>query len=62
MTKVIDYIIIKDAYAHKDTKVEFKDGKNYIIGNVGSGKTVVLEMISFAFFRDSCFKRERTFL
>lgn len=48
--QVIDYIIVKNSFAHKDTKVEFKPGRNYIIGNYGSGKSELIEMISFAFF------------
>lgn len=48
--KVIDYIIIKNSFAHKDTRVEFKEGRNYIIGNYGSGKSELIEMIGFAFF------------
>ena len=49
--KVINYVHIQNMYAHKDTKLEFTDGKNYIIGPIGSGKTEVLQAIGFAFFR-----------
>lgn len=50
MTKVLDYIHIKNMYAHKDRRIDFSEGKNYIVGNFGSGKSVVLESIAFAFF------------
>ncbi|AND75218.1 DNA double-strand break repair rad50 ATPase [Acinetobacter phage vB_AbaM_ME3] len=49
-SQVIDYIIIKNSFAHKDTRVDFKPGRNYIIGNYGSGKSELIEMIGFAFF------------
>lgn len=37
-------------YAHKDIRIEFTRGKNYIVGPIGSGKTEVLQGIGFAFF------------
>lgn len=43
-------INIKNTYAHKDTKISFKDGINYIVGKNESGKTVVLNMIAYALF------------
>lgn len=48
--KVIDYIIVKNSFAHKNTRIDFKSGRNYIIGNYGSGKSELIEMIGFAFF------------
>ena len=50
MTPTIDYIRIKNSFAHKDTTIKFESGCNYIIGNYGSGKSELLELISFAFF------------
>lgn len=43
-------IIIKNTYAHKNTVINFKEGINYITGKNESGKTVVLNMISYALF------------
>lgn len=48
--KVLEYIHIKNSFAHKDTLVEFSEGKNYIVGNYGSGKSEIIELIGFAFF------------
>ena len=48
--KVIDYIHIKNTFGHKDSKIEFKEGRNYLVGKIGSGKSVVLECIAFAYF------------
>lgn len=48
--KVINYVHIKNMYAHKDTRIEFSEGKNYIVGPIGSGKTEVLQAIAFALF------------
>lgn len=56
--KVINYVHIQNMYAHKDTKLEFTDGKNYIIGPIGSGKTEVLQAIGFAFF-GTCALRDK---
>lgn len=48
--KVINSIVIKNMYAHKDTTIVFSEGKNYIVGPIGSGKTEILQAIGFAFF------------
>ena len=48
--KVINYIHIKNMFVHRDTKIEFTDGKNVIIGDIGKGKTLVNESIAFALF------------
>ena len=37
-------------FVHRDTKIEFTDGKNVIIGDIGKGKTLVNESIAFALF------------
>lgn len=50
MNKVLDYIIVKNSFAHTDTRIDFKEGRNYIVGNYGSGKSELIEMIGFAFF------------
>lgn len=50
MNQVLHYIKIKESFAHKDSHIDFKPGRNYIIGNYGSGKSELLEMIGFAFF------------
>lgn len=46
----IEYIRIKNSFAHKDTTITFDSGCNYIIGNYGSGKSELLELIGFSFF------------
>lgn len=48
--KVINYIHIKNMFVHHDTRIEFTDGKNVIIGDIGKGKTLVNEAIAFALF------------
>lgn len=48
--KVFNYVHIKNMYAHKDTRIDFSEGKNYIIGPIGSGKTEVLQALGFAMF------------
>lgn len=48
--KVINYIHIKNMFVHRDTRIEFTDGKNVIIGDIGKGKTLVNEAIAFALF------------
>ena len=48
--KVIEQLVIKNCFKHKHTTINFEEGLNYIIGPEGSGKTIILEMISFALF------------
>lgn len=48
--KVINYIHIKNMFVHRDTRIEFTDGKNVIIGDIGKGKTLINEAIAFALF------------
>lgn len=50
MSQALDYIIVQNSFAHKNTRVDFKPGRNYIVGNYGSGKSELIEMIGFAFF------------
>lgn len=50
MISTIDFIRIKNSFAHSDTTIKFEAGCNYIIGNYGSGKSELLEMIGFAYF------------
>lgn len=45
-------------FAHTDTRVDFKEGKNYIVGPIGSGKTELLQAISFALF-GTCALRDK---
>lgn len=48
--KVINYIRLCNLFSHKDTRIDFEEGKNYIVGSIGKGKTLVLEGIGFALF------------
>lgn len=50
MISTIDFIRIKNSFAHTDTTIKFEAGCNYVIGNYGSGKSELLEMIGFAYF------------
>lgn len=50
MISTIDFIRIRNSFAHTDTTIKFEAGCNYIIGNYGSGKSELLEMIGFAYF------------
>lgn len=58
--KVINYVHIKNMYAHKDTRIEFSEGKNYIVGPIGSGKTEVLQAIAFALFGTGALRDKAT--
>jgi len=31
MSQALDYIIVQNSFAHKNTRVDFKPGRNYII-------------------------------
>lgn len=48
--KVINYIKLVDLFSHTNTHIDFTEGKNYIVGSIGKGKTLVLEGIGFALF------------
>ena len=48
--RVINYIHIKNMIVHLDKRIEFTEGKNYITGPIGSGKTLINEAIAFSFF------------
>lgn len=50
MAKVLNYIHIKNMFVHKNKRIEFSEGKNYIIGSIGTGKTLINEAIAFCFF------------
>lgn len=54
--KVINSITIKNMYAHQDTTINFSEGKNYIVGPIGSGKTEILQAIGFAYFGTSALR------
>ena len=48
--KVLNYIHLKNMFVHKDKRIEFEAGKNYIVGSIGTGKTLITESIAFALF------------
>lgn len=54
--QVLESISIKNSFAHKNTFIKFKAGRNYIIGGYGSGKSELIEMIGFAFFGSSALR------
>ena len=41
---------IQDFIAHKDTKLEFEKGITIFVGHNGSGKSSVIDAITFALF------------
>jgi len=47
---VIERLVLKDFKSHEDSEIEFTPGLNIFLGEVGAGKTSVLEAISFALF------------
>ena len=50
INKVLESIHLKNFFTHKDVTINFKSGLNYIVGPEGSGKSLILEAISFCFF------------
>lgn len=47
---MIERLILKDFKSHKDSDIKFYPSLNVFLGEVGAGKTSVLEAISFALF------------
>ncbi len=47
---MIKSIALKNWKTHKDTKIEFSKGANILIGQMGAGKSSVMDAISFALF------------
>ena len=47
---MIEYLHLKNFKSHVDTEVKFKPGLNIFLGEVGAGKTSILEAISYALF------------
>jgi exonuclease SbcC len=47
---LIEYLHLKNFKSHVDTEVKFKPGLNIFLGEVGAGKTSILEAISYALF------------
>ena len=47
---MISSISLSNWRCHSSTKLKFKKGTNLIVGKMGSGKSSVLEAISFALF------------
>ena len=43
-------IILKNWKSHENTSLKFSSGVNLLVGAIGTGKTSVLDAISFAFF------------
>lgn len=44
------HLIVKNAFAHKDTVVSFKNGINWLVGENEGGKSELLDMIGYAIF------------
>jgi exonuclease SbcC len=47
---VIERLVLKDFKSHEDSDIEFNQGLNIFLGEVGAGKTSIFEAISFALF------------
>ena len=47
---MIEQLTMKNFKSHEQTKVKFFPGLNIFLGEVGTGKTSILEAISFALF------------
>jgi len=47
---MITDIQLKDFIAHKDTKIEFGKGITIFVGHNGSGKSSIIDAVTFAFF------------
>jgi exonuclease SbcC len=47
---MINQIILKNWKTHLDSNISFSNGTNVIIGNIGTGKTSILDSICFALF------------
>ena len=50
--KILKSVTIKNFQSHEDTKVEFKDGLNVIIGESNTGKTSILRAIKWVIDND----------
>ena len=47
---MIAKIELENVTTHKNTTIEFQDGLNVLIGQNGSGKTTILNMIGYNLF------------
>ncbi|MCK4497791.1 SMC family ATPase [Candidatus Bathyarchaeota archaeon] len=47
---MIERLILKNFKSHRDSNIAFSPGLNIFLGEVGAGKTSILESISFALF------------
>ena len=47
---MIESLLLRDFRSHDDSKVNFCPGLNIFLGEVGAGKTSILEAVSFALF------------
>jgi exonuclease SbcC len=47
---MLERVVLKDFKSHKESDINFHAGLNVFLGEVGAGKTSVLEAISFALF------------
>ena len=47
---MIERLVLKNFKSHGDSEIEFNPGLNIFLGEVGAGKTSILEAVSFALF------------
>ena len=50
MIPLIRSITLKNWKTHKNTKLDFSKGTNILIGQMGAGKSSLMDAISFALF------------
>ena len=60
--KVIKDVQLKDFIAHKDTKIEFGKGITIFVGHNGSGKSSVIDALTFALFGKHTRKSNRNLI
>jgi exonuclease SbcC len=54
---IIESMVMKNFKSHRDTKLEFNTGISIIMGGNGSGKSSILEAVSFALFKQHSGKK-----
>jgi len=47
---MLQSLILNNWKSHKHTEINFSQGYNVIVGNIGSGKTSIFDAIAFCLF------------
>ncbi|HXT84383.1 MAG TPA: AAA family ATPase, partial [Verrucomicrobiae bacterium] len=56
---MIKKLILNNFLSHKDTQIEFQPGITVFVGHNGSGKSSIIDSITFAFFNEHTRKSNR---